>query len=127
MTLQVPLNHRRMKLLILLGAGSSCGQPASDGAKFPLLSELNSETKKWAEEYAANSLDCYGHLWKLRFDYNAGYEWLEPVNFEQVLGDFHSLLNGLRRSPFGDPVLAKAAKAIGFPDDDGQWFGRAQG
>lgn len=118
---------QRMKLLVLLGAGSSCGQLASDGAKFPLLSELNCEIKKWAETYATQGIDCYDQLWKLRSDYNIGYEWLEPVNFEQVLGDFNSLLNGLRRSPFGDPVLAKAAKAIGFPDDDGRWFGSAQG
>jgi len=113
-----------MKLLVLLGAGSSCAQIAARGEDsngFPLVGELNAEIAQWAKDFAAatDNIDYYGELLKLRSAYNETIPGMveSSVTFEQVLGDFYALLNGLREAPFGDTILAKAAEAMGFPND----------
>ena len=84
-----------MKLLILLGAGSSCGQSVSAekiGMNFPLVEELNAEVLKWAAHHAivTSTTDFFGRLWQLRAEYNQSDPVVtsdQRVNFEQVLGD----------------------------------------
>jgi hypothetical protein len=119
-----------MRLLVLLGAGSSCAQVTpgdKHGARLPLVDELNSEVLKWARQYATvtNTPDYFARLWQQRTDYNQKDPLLrtgDAVNFEQVLGDSYALWNGLRGAPFGDPVFSKAAEALGFKDDEASFY-----
>ena len=108
----------KKKLLVILGAGSSVEQG------FPTVVDLNCEVASWATNYASTKglPDYYDLLWKNRANYCSGLpnelkeivEHRTSPNYERVLGDLQTLMNGVLAAPYGDPLLRWITKADVF-------------
>jgi hypothetical protein len=111
---------KRKRLLVLLGAGSSVGQG------MPNVEELNDRVRKWAAAWSdqkkgdgTDRIDYYGRLIENREKYYAAAPGLVKArfktNYERLLGDLHSFMNGALR-PAGDPILQWLGAADAFRD-----------
>jgi len=105
----------KMKLLVILGAGSSmpCGMPS--------VADLDTKMKEWCREWreppyiseAVGKVYCrgpgvYNDIWGIIEKYYRNslntVGWHRDVNFENVLGEMIALAHWVTPAPLGNPL-----------------------
>jgi len=91
---------KRKKLLVLLGAGSSCshGLPSVAELDSFLLDEARAVSRR-----PPSPQDYFELLWRNREDYYSPVQsqYRPALNYEVVLGDLFALANWVKDRPYG--------------------------
>lgn len=96
--------HRKKKLLVILGAGSSVEM------KMPSVPDIDTLMKKWSADRAASvqKSDYLAHVWQCikTYSLSGANPLTNSPNFERVLGEMAALQKWLVPPPHGSALSA---------------------